>query len=423
MASCRSRPGQAASGSSPASGPAVRFTFPVTGGRVTLSPLGGTIDHRGGILFLNAKNGKKIKVSSFIIDLAHADLTGIMNSTTPIINQQTTRQILVDLCSFTTRYSFAEQCRAAEQYCYDRFDSLGLATSFFTYDFSQTTMRDVIGQLTGTLFPDSIIIVCGHLDCTSEIPNTLAPGAEDNGSGTAVVLEAARAFSQFSTDYTLRFIAFTGEEQGLIGSDRYATSVQRQGENIKAVINVDMVGYSGPYAEDIHIFCDPLSFGLGSLGASIIATYSTLDTITHYEQAPRSGSDHYPFAIRNYPAMFFIDAWDDFDWYPNYHSISDTVGNLNFDQEMQIARSVTAMAATLAHPNFGPGYLPGDANSSGGVNGIDVVYMVNYLKGGPPPVPLLSGDSNGDCSANGLDVIYLVNFLKGGRPPFYGDCK
>jgi len=64
---------------SPASGPAVRFTFPVTGGRVTLSPLGGTIDHRGGILFLNVKNGKKIEVSSFTIDLTHADLTGIVN--------------------------------------------------------------------------------------------------------------------------------------------------------------------------------------------------------------------------------------------------------------------------------------------------------------------------------------------------------
>ena len=61
------------------SGPAVRFAFPVTGGRVTLSPLGGTIDHRGGILFLNLKNGKKIEVSRFTIDLTHADLTGIVN--------------------------------------------------------------------------------------------------------------------------------------------------------------------------------------------------------------------------------------------------------------------------------------------------------------------------------------------------------
>ena len=61
------------------SGTAVRFTFPVTGGRVTLSPLGGQIEHRGGILFLNLKNGKDVEVSQFTIDLAHADLTGIVN--------------------------------------------------------------------------------------------------------------------------------------------------------------------------------------------------------------------------------------------------------------------------------------------------------------------------------------------------------
>lgn len=60
-------------------GPAVRFRFPVTGGRVTLSPLGGKISHRGGILFINKKTGKKIMVSRFTIDLTHADLTGIVN--------------------------------------------------------------------------------------------------------------------------------------------------------------------------------------------------------------------------------------------------------------------------------------------------------------------------------------------------------
>jgi hypothetical protein len=61
------------------SGTAVRFTFPVTGGRVTLSPLGGQIEHCGGILFLNLKNGKDVEVSQFTIDLSHADLTGIVN--------------------------------------------------------------------------------------------------------------------------------------------------------------------------------------------------------------------------------------------------------------------------------------------------------------------------------------------------------
>jgi hypothetical protein len=63
----------------PKSGPAVRFAFPVTGGRVTLNPLGGKIRHRGGILFFNVKNGKKIEVSRFTVNLTHADLTGIVN--------------------------------------------------------------------------------------------------------------------------------------------------------------------------------------------------------------------------------------------------------------------------------------------------------------------------------------------------------
>src|SRR5437763_1466431 len=61
------------------SGPAARFTFPVTGGRVTASPLDGKVHHAGGILFVNLKNGKDIKVSRFTIDLAHAGLTGIVN--------------------------------------------------------------------------------------------------------------------------------------------------------------------------------------------------------------------------------------------------------------------------------------------------------------------------------------------------------
>ncbi len=60
-------------------GPAVRFAFPVTGGLVSLSPLGGNIYHAGGILFRNTKNGKTIEVSQFTIDLTHGDLTGIVN--------------------------------------------------------------------------------------------------------------------------------------------------------------------------------------------------------------------------------------------------------------------------------------------------------------------------------------------------------
>jgi hypothetical protein len=59
--------------------PTEHFEFPVSGGKVSLSPLGGSVDHRGGIVFVNARNGKQIEVSRFTINLAKGDLTGIVN--------------------------------------------------------------------------------------------------------------------------------------------------------------------------------------------------------------------------------------------------------------------------------------------------------------------------------------------------------
>ena len=222
-------------------------------------------------------------------------------------------------------------------------------------------------------------------------------------------------------------MAFSGEEQGLIGSSYYASYLQGLGEKIAAVINVDMVGYSGLYEQDIHIFSDPTSYSLGALGAEILSAYTTLDTVPHYGSSPEYGSDHYSFAIRGYPSIFFIDAWDGFDWYPYYHTVADTLGNLNLEQQASVTRAVAAMAAILARlqTNGGPSYLPGDANGSGDVTGLDVVFLVRYFKGmGPAPDPLLRGDANGSCTTTGLDVTYLVRYFKGIVPaPLYGNCR
>jgi hypothetical protein len=69
-------------------------------------------------------------------------------------------------------------------------------------------------------------------------------------------------------------------------------------------------------------------------------------------------------------------------------------------------------------------FMPGDVNNSGYLNGMDVVFLVNYLKGrGPAPSPFLAADANGSCNVNGLDAVYLVNFFKGGPYPLRGDCR
>jgi len=68
-------------------------------------------------------------------------------------------------------------------------------------------------------------------------------------------------------------------------------------------------------------------------------------------------------------------------------------------------------------------FIPGDVNNSGVVNGLDLVYLVNYFKGGPAiPVPALRADANGNCFIEGIDAVYLHNFLLGGPEPHAGDC-
>jgi hypothetical protein len=95
-------------------------------------------------------------------------------------------------------------------------------------------------------------------------------------------------------------------------------------------------------------------------------------------------------------------------------------GNQNGDE--QVEPTMTFGCLYFAYLEF----VPGDANGNGEVNGVDVAYLVNYLKGfgPPPPEPELQADANGNCQVNGVDVTYLVNYLKGlGSAPIRGDCR
>jgi aminopeptidase YwaD len=108
------------------------------------------------------------------------------------------------------------------------------------FSFGNTDSKNLIITKTGTVYPNTYVIICGHYD------TIVGPGVSDNGSGTSIMLEAARILKDIPTEYSIKFIHFSGEEQGLIGSYHYADDVVFQNNvrqlNIRLVFNIDQVG-------------------------------------------------------------------------------------------------------------------------------------------------------------------------------------
>jgi hypothetical protein len=140
-----------------------------------------------------------------------------------------------------SRYSQSQGCLDASTYSHDEFLSLGLVAEY--QDWNQNHAPNALGTLEGAFNPGDIYIVGGHLD---DLPSSgLAPGADDNGSGSVNVLENARVMSCWGFRNTLKFQLWTGEESGLLGSRAYANDAQARNENILGVINTDMPGWEG----------------------------------------------------------------------------------------------------------------------------------------------------------------------------------
>ena len=137
----------------------------------------------------------------------------------------------------TTRYTTSgTPVTQAVNYMIERLQRLGLTVSTHTWNASRPP--NVIAEKPGLSPGAGIYIICAHLD---DMPSSgLAPGADDNGSGSIAVLQAAEILTPYHFDATLRFILFTGEEQGLYGSAAYAQMVQN--EDVRGVLNMDMIG-------------------------------------------------------------------------------------------------------------------------------------------------------------------------------------
>jgi hypothetical protein len=194
--------------------------------------------------------------------------------------------------------------------------------------------RNVIGFIEGSKFKDSFIYITAHYDHLGMMGNkTYFPGANDNASGIAMMLNLAKYYQTNKPKYSMVFIAFSGEEAGLIGSHHYVEHPLTALSNIKFLVNVDLMGNGSDGVMVVNGTINPSEF---QLLKSINEKEKYLPEVKIRGKA--ANSDHYWFAQSGVPAFFFYLMGP----YPFYHDVNDKASALplaNFDQAFMLFQS------------------------------------------------------------------------------------
>lgn len=273
-----------------------------------------------------------------------SEINPVIQEMVDMVSKARLTQTIQNLQDFQTRDAQRAECDAAGDYLYDTLKEMGLAVEYQHFTFAGHTAKNVIATMPGKTAPQGIVIICAHYDSTSGQPGK-APGADDNGSGTSAVIEAARILRGYSFDFTIKFCCWSAEEYGLYGSTHYASQAWEREERIVGVINLDMIGFTNNDPEDLDVIHNGPS-------AWIAESYQTQASLYTHLPVKVSAvpslvySDHAPFWESGYYAVLGIEDWP-LDT-PFYHTQNDKLETLNMDFVTDSTRVSLAVAAVMA---------------------------------------------------------------------------
>lgn len=232
-------------------------------------------------------------------------------------------------------------------------------------DIAVTTLNlqssNVIGLLPGTDKKDEYVLITAHYDHLGKKDSVIWFGADDDGSGTASVLEIAEAFANAREKghvprRTIVFMTVSGEEEGLWGSEYYTLHPLFPLDKTSVDLNIDMVGRIDPKRENkdsmnyVYLIGeDKLSTDLMKISDSINSKYTHLDLDRKYND-PKDPerfyyrSDHYNFAKKGVPVIFYFNGT-----HADYHKPTDTVDKINFDVMEKRVRLIFCTAWAIAN--------------------------------------------------------------------------
>lgn len=313
-----------------------------------------------------------------------SDLDPRIQKLVAAVSQQRLEELLRKLQGFETRNTMSSAdsptrgIGAARQWIFDEMKSSSprLQVSFDTYQLpkqGQRILRDVELRNVMAILPGKSprrIYISGHYDSLARDPKSqrqgfdwlnadnFAPGANDDGSGTVLTMELARVFAESGIDFdaSLVFIAFAGEEQGLIGAKAHAQKAAAEKLAIDAVLNNDMVGNSqgGSGSNDsktVRVFSDGPEDSPSRQIARFIQRWAAayypqqrVELIARHDRFGRGG-DHTAFNENGYPGVRITEANEN---YSRQHTVEDTVEGVDFAYLARNARVNAAVAAVMA---------------------------------------------------------------------------
>jgi hypothetical protein len=273
-----------------------------------------------------------------------------INSVISSISRNNIERWINELASFHTRHTKSKHIDDVADWLKKELEqNTQISVSFHNYKEAGYNLKNVICEKAGSS-SDKIILVCAHYDSRMENledMNSRAPGADDNASGVAVILEVARLISNLNLGKKIQLAFFSGEEQGLWGSTHYAKQLKDDKTNLYRLINLDMVGFPPPNGKhtvtlerDIGNSVatnDEESQTFADMMQQMTLDNTDLDVIfgAIYD------SDYMPFEALGYVTTGIYDGGATLE-NRHYHSVTDEISYVDMDYVVSITKIVLA---------------------------------------------------------------------------------
>jgi hypothetical protein len=255
---------------------------------------------------------------------------------------------------------------AVADYIADTFAALGYQPEDEPYLCRGMAVRNLVAEKRGALHPEDIVVLGAHYDSVHG-----SPGANDNGSGVAALLELARVLSREDLPCTVRYVAFVNEEQPFafspeMGSLVHARAARARGARIRAMLSLETIGYysdvpgSQQYPFPLPRFYPERANFIGFVGnlRSRALVWEALRAFRRHSVFPSEGaalpgwvtgvgwSDHWSFWQAGYPAIMVTDTA--FFRYPYYHSAGDTPDRIDYARMARVVAGLAGVVRELA---------------------------------------------------------------------------